>query len=247
MPNSPDLYLFRETVGRAGIQPFDSTKATQSVKQIIQPIRQSESDLIKDRSPLILGRFEEALTRLGIKKGDIEPAALSAYYTTDVAVDRFMSNALRAQQDQHFPLLILFFDTDFGSSLAMNPILTASEPQQTQPAPDLSTILADAAKTRKQFFGEHTATSKQARVYKKMQDERERWAILFNETTARNPHKGFILLDERVRQLKALPNRLGPYDLPHYLVRKFVAAGADFSSAIFRAIYPVSEQFIASK
>lgn len=246
MQENPDLYFVRESIGRFGYQPFDPARATQVVRQLINPVQQEEVDLIRNNSPKVLRRLDEVVDRLGIAKTDIKPAVLSASYATDAAVDIFLASAISVQQELNPKLFILFFDTDFGASMAAYPILIVTEPGLAQTRPDFATILADAAESRERFFGQSHNIPDQANAYVGDQAEKSRWSALFDETTGKNP-KGFILMDERTKQLMGLPNRLGPYKLPDYFVPQFVAAGANFSRALFRAIYPISEQFIASK
>lgn len=246
MQENPDLYIIRESIGRLRYQPFDSIRAAQAVQKIIRPTQRRELELIRRNSPEVLGRLDKVISRLGIAKTDIKPVALSAYYATDTAVDVLQSNAIAAQQKENLPLFILFFDTDYGASMAAHPILDVARPRLAQAIPDIATVLADSAETMEQFFGTASSIPNQAESYVRMQAERGRWAVLFDETTSKSP-KGFILMDERTKQLKGLPNRLGHQDLPNHFVPQFVAAGADFSRALFRAIYPVSAQFIASR
>lgn len=246
MQENPNLYIIREAISHSGYQPFDSTKASQAVHKIITPVQTKEVGLIRRNSPEILKRLNEVITRLGIAKTDIKPAALSASYATDAAVDLFGSNAIRAQQEQSLALFILFFDTDFGASMGAHPILAVTRPGLAKTIPDLATILADSAESQERFFGKVASIPDQAATYVRMQAERSRWAALFNETTSKNP-EGFLLMAEITKQLKGLPNRLGSNNLPNHFVPQFVSAGADFSRVLFRAIYPISEQFIASK
>lgn len=246
MQENPNLYIIREAIGHLGYRLFDSTRATQAVQKLIKPVQQKEVGLIRRNSPEVLKGLNEVIARLGIAKTDIKPAALSASYATDAAVDAFQSNVIRAQQEQNPALFILFFDTDFGTSMGAHPILVVTRPGLAKPIPDLATILADSAESMERFFGTVTNIPNQAALYVRMQAEKSRWAALFDETTSKSP-QGFILMDERTKQLKGLPNRLGPHNLPNHFVPQFVAAGADFSRALFRAIYPVSERFIASR
>lgn len=241
-----DIYTFRETIGLSGYQPFDSTKANQAVNKLITPIQTKELSLIRRNASEVLIRLNEVIARLGIARTDIKPAALSAYYATDAAVDYFGSNARRAQQKQDSALFILFFDTDCGASMGAHPILEVTGSGLIKPRKDLSIMLADLAERSERFFGNVISIPAQVEVYVGVQAEISRWQQIFDETTGKTP-RGFVLMDERTKQLKSLPNRLGPYDFPNYFVPKFVAAGADFSRALFRAIYPISEQFIASR
>jgi len=248
MQENSNIYIFRESIGRLGYQPFDSIKANQVINKIITPKQTKEIGLIRRKSPEAYKRLNEVIIRLGITKTDIEPAALSAYYATDAAVDNFQSIAIGAQQNRDPALFILFFDTDFGASMGASPILEVARPElvRTPPGQDIATILSNSVVLRERLFGTNVSLSRQVELIVGLQAEKHRWALLFDETTNKNP-KGFILMNERTKQLKNLPNRLSPSNSPDYFVSQFVAAGADFTRILFRTIYPVAEQFIASK
>lgn len=245
MQEQQKLYIIRESIGSLGQQLFDSTRATQSVQAVINPIQRREIDEVRN-TPRVLRRFKEVLERLEVRKGDLKPATLAAFYTTDAAMDSFGSTALTAKHQDDAELFVLFFDTDFGATMGIHPILEVSRSKSAKPIPDISTIISDSSEDRERFLGMGSSIDKQAEVYLMIQAEQNRWAKLFNKTTSKKP-EGFLLIDERTKQLKRLPNELGPYNLPTHFVPQFVAAGADFSRILFRAIYPISERFIESR
>ncbi|MDO8429448.1 MAG: hypothetical protein Q7S88_02350 [Candidatus Daviesbacteria bacterium] len=244
MIENPDSYIIRKALSQTGYQPFDIARATQAVQKVITPTQEEELELIRSNSSRVHNRLDEVVDRLGVRKSYLGPATLSAFYATDAAVDAFRSNAIRARQDQQPALFILFFDTDFGATMGIHPIIAITKPESAKSIPDLSTVIADTTEESEHFLGKVISITDQASIFLKIQSEKNRWSVLFDETTSKNP-KGFILVDELNKQLKGLPNRLEQYNLSEMLVPEFVAAGADFSRAIFRAIYPVSERFIS--
>lgn len=246
--NIPYLYVVRENIARHGYQPFDPTTATQVVQDFTDPWRQKEIESIMGDSPEVLEWLCDIDTDTAMIEPDQRPAALSAHYVMEITRAYFWLNAIKAQEKQDPGQFIYFFDTNFGALMGIIPILDVTTTGIAES--DRATLISDVAEFRRLFFKPFTNIADQAETYLSQEAEKRKWTVLFNETTdeagSKIP-KGFILIDERAKQLKGLQNRLGVFNEPEGLVPQFVASGADFSNTLFRAIYPVAEQFIRLK
>lgn len=246
MVENTDLYAIRESIAEAGYQISSPYEANKMLERVIIPFQERELDLIIQDPELIDKRFRRIQEHTGVAAQDFEPAAFAAVYAISITMHQLRPAARVAWLNQFIPDFILFFDTSVGSSSTLHPILESSDALLPKLIP-LSSAISTIAGSAEQASGNAINIADQAQMYLRLDTEVKRSRVLFAETDDRHPQKGFMLLDERLKQIQGVPNRLGPSYVPTFLAREFVEAGADFAAAIFRAIYPQAEQFVTSK
>lgn len=227
------LDVLRNKLAKAKYNPFD-TETVQGIVDRIKPLIDKELETIKRGEKSVTETIWSLRNQLSDAEEEQNPVALAGYYVLDKATTHFFDTALAAKKGDDPPAFMAFFDIDYGASLTVQLLLRGS----LHILPDMSQSIAESATASENQF----SINDQAEVFMAQQTISSRCRVLVEKDP-----RGFLLIEEAAKCLKGQPNEISEDPtllVPTGSVPEFIAAGADFAEALYKAIYPVAEKLV---
>lgn len=212
----------------AGLQPARMGYIEEEVKPLLL---NPELEMINNQSKLITRRLDYLLGKLG---RPVNPARLAANYVWTTIDATLHNQALellsKVKEDSNYVLsFIPVYDIFYGAKITVSLLLSAVNPDNAEIVEEFGTP---------KFDGRYLYLP-DPENYPKFQTAFSRCKALLEKDPS-----GFSLIEEGAKSLRGQPNEIAEYSdmVPPFLVSEFVATGANFAEALYKAIYPVAEK-----